>query len=135
MIIKRPTVVINANPSSNGFLSVATFLPITRWRDVISSFRMSNRVEAQLKKSPGIVAYSLAVDPLPRHFWTYSIWEDRASMSAFNAAEPHATAVRRFADWAGAGAAFVEWDSAPGLDWSEAFERLKQPSFYYSGRP
>ena len=68
MIIKRPPVVIDRDPKSETFVSIATFVPIARWRDVISSFKLSNQVEGQLRKSPGIVAYSLAVNPWRRHF-------------------------------------------------------------------
>ena len=110
-----------------------TFVPIARWRDVLSSFKLSNQVEAQLKASPGIIAYSLAVNPLRRHFWTYSVWSNRTAVAAFTRIEPHATAIERFKDWAGEGSAFVEWESAaPKLDWNEAFERLKQPTSHYS---
>jgi hypothetical protein len=45
---------------------------------------------------------------------------------------PHATAVEKFKDWAGDGAAFVRWQApSPILDWDEAFRRLEEPSFYY----
>ena len=82
---------------------------------------------------PGIVAYSLAVDLPRRHFWTYTVWSDPTAVPAFIKAEPHATAVKRFHDWAGEGAEFVEWEIAdPMLDWNQAFERLKTPSFYYA---
>jgi hypothetical protein len=93
---------------------------------------VSTQVEKQLKKSPGIVAYSLAVDFLRRHFWTYTVWSDQAAVPAFTKSAPHSVAVERFRDWAGEGAAFVEWESVePKLNWEEAFERLKTPSFHY----
>ena len=133
MIVKRPAVVVDRNPQSETFLSIVTFVPIARWRDVLSSFKLSNQVEVQLRRSSGIVAYSLAVNPLRRHFWTYSVWSDRTAVPAFTRTEPHATAIERFKDWAGEGSAFVEWESIEAkLDWNEAFERLKQPTFYYN---
>src|SRR5688572_8325037 len=107
MLLKRPAVVIDRAPKSETFVSIVTFVPIARWRNVMGSFKLSNRVEGQIKKSPGIVAYSLATNPLRRHFWTYSIWSDMASARAFTRAEPHATAIERFKDWAGEGSAFV----------------------------
>jgi hypothetical protein len=46
--------------------------------------------------------------------------------------EPHAIAIERFKDWAGEGAAFVEWESTEAkLDWNEAFKRLEQPTYHY----
>jgi hypothetical protein len=93
---------------------------------------LSNQVEKQLKKSPGIVAYSLAVDLPRRHFWTYSVWSDPDAVPAFTKALPHATAVEKFKDWAGEGAAFVRWQTRSlNLDWAEAFRRLEEPSFFY----
>lgn len=132
MIIKRPPIVIDKNAQSTSFIAIVTFVPIACWRHVQSSFKLSNQVEAQLRRSPGIVSYSLAVNPLQRHFWTYSLWIDRSSAQAFTREEPHATAVENFKDWAGHGSAFVEWESADArLDWKDAFERLKEPTFFY----
>ncbi len=69
---------------------------------------------------------------LRKRFWTLSVWDDRGSVRAFVGAGPHEVAVQRFADWAGEGAAFVEWTSRDGrLDWKEALERLESPSFAY----
>jgi hypothetical protein len=37
-----------------------------------------------------------------------------------------------FEQWAGKGAAFVEWNNTDGrVDWAEADRRLKNPTFYY----
>ncbi len=129
MILKRPAIVIDSDPPSGPFVAGATFLPIGRWRDVIAASRLSSRVERQLKSSPGIVSYSLAVNLVHRHFWTYSLWVDRDAMVTFTRAEPHSVAVRRHEDWAGDGALFVEWEAADAkLNWSEAFARLRPPS-------
>jgi quinol monooxygenase YgiN len=96
----------------------------------MASFRMSRQVEGQLKHTPGVIAYSLAVDPRRRHFWTYSLWASRDAMLAFSHAEPHAIASGRYDEWADEGSAFVEWHTdSKDLDWNEAFERLKQPTF------
>jgi hypothetical protein len=46
--------------------------------------------------------------------------------------EPHATAVRKFIEWAGEGSAFVEWTSPNNtIDWSEALKKLEKPTYYY----
>ena len=127
MILKRPTTVVNRAAPEGRFVGAATYLPIRRWRDVLSAFRLSNRVESQLKQSEGIVSYSLAVDPLRRHFWTCSLWTEEAAMKAFVADEPHATAVRNFAEWADNGATFAEWETRSGdLVWADAFSHLQE---------
>ena len=114
------------------FTSIATYLPVRRWRHVISFFRMASRVEKQLQKTVGVVRYGLKTDFPRKRFWTYSVWNNRQAVGRFVAAEPHAAAVRKFAQWAGDGASFVEWTSNDGkVDWAEANRRLRAPTFYY----
>ena len=67
-----------------------------------------------------------------KRFWTYSVWKSSDAVAYFVAVEPHATTVKKFAEWAGEGAAFVEWKTADGkVDWQEAGRQLKQPTYYY----
>jgi hypothetical protein len=127
MIIKRPAVSVKRAPEGESLVSVATYVPIKRWVNVLRAFRLSNRVEKQLRQSNGIVTYSLAVNPLRRQFWTYSVWQEPAAAKAFVADQPHATAIKRYQEWAAEGAAFTEWESTSSrLDWNEAFRRLRE---------
>jgi hypothetical protein len=122
------------NPGSDGAerIYIATFLPLKKWSYLIPFLRMSLRVEGQMKRSPGIIRYSLRTNLLKKHFWTLSVWTDRISMEEFVSGEPHATAVKHFERWAGGGAAFAEWKMAGGSkDWTIALEKLKNPTFYY----
>jgi heme-degrading monooxygenase HmoA len=116
------------------FLCIATILPLRRWRDIISFLRMSSRVEKQLKETEGLVRYGLRANLLRKEFWTFSVWADKPSVNAFVHSGAHTAAVERFPDWAGEGAAFVEWNSSDGvINWKDAAERVKNPSFYYRG--
>jgi hypothetical protein len=125
-------VVEVASADADEFTSVATYLPVRKWRHVIPFFRMSGRVEDQLRGTEGVVRYGLKTDFLHKRFWTYSVWKSRQAVGPFVAADPHATAVKKFAVWAGEGAAFVEWSNTDGkVDWEEAARRLKSPTFYY----
>ena len=125
--------VVEVSPADAGeFTSVATYLPVGRWRHVIAFFRMSGRVEQQLRRTDGVVRYVLKTDFRHKRFWTYSVWKNRKAIGPFVTSEPHATAVKRFAEWAGEGASFVQWDSIDGkVDWEEANRQLKNPTFYY----
>ncbi len=79
-----------------------------------------------------MISYGLRAELLRRHFWTLSVWKDRASANAFVSSEPHAAAVRKFQKWAGSGTGFVHWNSSDGtIDWDEALRRLENPTFYY----
>ncbi len=93
---------------------------------------MSGPVEQELRKTEGVVRYGLRTDLPRKRFWTYAVWKDRKPIGPFVSREPHATAVKLFAEWAGEGAAFVEWGNSDGkVDWEEADRRLKNPTFYY----
>lgn len=123
---------IQSDSAGEKFFCIATFLPVRRWRHVVPFIRLSMRIEAQLKQSPGLARYGLKTNLPRKHFWTLSAWNDRMAMRDFVEAEPHQTAVRRFEQWAGPGAAFVEWEGPrPDFLWAEALERLKNPTFYY----
>jgi len=116
------------------FFCAATFLPVRRWRHVPGFLMLSRRVTRQVREAPGMVMWAVRANFPKKHFWTLSVWKDRASANAFVKGEPHATAVRRFPGLAGQGAAFAEWRStSPKVSWEEALERLKSPTFYYRG--
>lgn len=118
-----------AGPS---YLHVVTDLPVQRWRDVPAFMRMALRVRKQMVTTPGVVTFQLKAKLLNKRFYTYSIWTERRDMGAFVRTEPHASAVRKTEAWAGAGAAFAEWESpAAVIDWKAGFVRLLQPTFRY----
>ncbi len=110
----------------------ATFLPIKKWRYVIGFLRMSRAVEQQLRATDGLIRYGLKAEFARKHFYTLSVWRNKESMLDFVHQEPHKTAITKFALWAAKGAAFVEYTSKTGeIDWEEAQNRLREPSFYY----
>lgn len=128
-------VKVNPPDGSQELLCIATFLPLKKWKYLLPFLRMSLRVEKQIKRSPALVRYSLRTDLPHKHFWTLSVWNERGGMNTFVSAEPHATAVRRFEQWAGPGAAFVEWKAAgEAPNWAIALEKLKTPTFYYQAQ-
>jgi quinol monooxygenase YgiN len=129
----QKTVEVNPSASSAVFVSVATALPVRGWLDVIRFFRMNSKVEAQLRKSEGLVRYALRTDFPHKRFWTLSVWTDRDAVRRFVTAEPHLTALRSFAKWAAPGAAFVEWEDSDGrADWGVAMKRLEASTRRYA---
>jgi hypothetical protein len=127
-LVRRVVEVSSADASE--FTLVATYLPVGKWRHIIPFLRMSGRVEQQLRRTEGVVRYGLKTDFLHKRFWTFSVWKDPKAIGPFVAQEPHAIAVKRFAEWAGEGAAFVEWGNTDGiLDWEEMERKLKNPTF------
>ena len=94
--------------------------------------RLSSRVLKQIKESEGAVNYAVKGNLLKKRFWTLSIWRDNDSLRHFIMEEPHATAVRKFTEWAGEGSAFVEQNSHnDSIDWPEALKKLENPTYYY----
>ncbi len=114
------------------FICVATFLPIKSWKHIIPFMMLSSKVLKQIKNSKGIVNHDVKANFAKKFFWTLSIWNDKESVRLFVPAEPHATAIKKFTQWAGDGSAFVEWTSnSKEINWPEAFARLQNPTFYY----
>ena len=114
------------------FLCIATYLPIRNWRHVFPFLNLSRKVQNQLTNTVGVIRYSVKADFFHKKFWTFTVWSDRSYIEPFVKKNPHAEAISRFKDWAGAGAAFVEWTSKDGsIDWNMAYEKLQNPTFYY----
>ncbi|HYW00480.1 MAG TPA: hypothetical protein VE862_03365 [Candidatus Acidoferrum sp.] len=125
-------VEVEGGGEGSEFHCVATFLPVRSWGYVIPFMKMSGRVEEQLKQTLGLSRYSVRADFLHKRFWTLTVWKDKKFVESFVQVEPHAEAVRKFKDWAGKGAAFVEWNSTnSAIDWDTAMQKLKAPTFYY----
>lgn len=83
--------------ASPQYVCVASVLPVRRWRHVMAFVRLSMKVREQMQASPGLVSGNIRADFLRKRFYTYTVWRDKASMLAFMRTEPHATAMRRFA--------------------------------------
>jgi hypothetical protein len=134
-LVQRVVEVSSPADSTNQgqpFVVVATYLPLRRYRDVISFVRLSGMVEAQLRASRGAIRYALKTDLPRKRFWTLSVWSSDESMSSFSRSEPHRTAMKKFYDWGTEKAAIVEWTSNDGkIDWGEAEEKLQRPMFQF----
>ncbi len=113
-------------------LVVATYLPLRRYRNVISFIRLSGKIEAQLRTSKGAIRYALRTDIPHKRFWTISVWSSDEAMSLFSRSEPHRTAMKKFYEWGTEGAGIAEWSSDGGtIDWAEAETKLKEPAFRF----
>lgn len=119
-------VNVSADPAHQGeVLCVGTYLPLRRFRDIPAFLGMSGRVERLLHRSPGLLRYGVRAALFQRRFWTYSVWTDDAAVRAFVPAEPHATAMKRLAEWGARGSGFVRWRSTDhAVTWEEVFRRL-----------
>ncbi|HUK50131.1 MAG TPA: hypothetical protein VLV18_03770 [Terriglobales bacterium] len=85
-----------------------------------------------MRKTDGLVRYGLKTNFLRKKSWTYSVWTSEEAIEPFARTEPHATAIKKFAQWAAEGAVFSQWKNNDGkVDWKEANRRLQNPTFCY----
>ena len=130
------TIEVTPSPESTDqsqtFVFVATYLPLRSFWNIIPFFRLSNRVDAQLRASRGVVRYALRTDIRRKRFWTLSVWTNSDDMALFSRSEPHRTAMKKFYEWGTDEAGIAEWTSTEGkIDWREAEKRLETPLFRY----
>jgi len=78
----------------------------------------------QAQKSPGNLG-SDALAEAQDTWWTVTSWQDRATMEAFVAAEPHHSVMNRLSDWCDE-AAFVDWEQPEAAlpDWQASYRHL-----------
>ncbi len=74
-----------------------TELVLRRLRDVPVFMATSLAVLRQVSRSPGARSALLRAEPLSRTFATVSWWDDEAAVRAFARADPHRSAMRRWA--------------------------------------
>ena len=104
----------------------ASSLPASGLRSLPRFLLYTLRITGQLKRSQGLIAYSLRADLMRRRFWTMAVWSDEASLRAFVRAEPHSAAMRSLAP-AVQTPRFVQWQvggDASLPQWREAETRL-----------
>ncbi|MSP79037.1 MAG: DUF3291 domain-containing protein [Dehalococcoidia bacterium] len=125
-------VVIHAAAPGTEVLWRVTYLPVQKYRYIPAFLGASDAVSKQVECSEGAVRYGLKANPITKKFWAASVWKDHTAMRAYVRAEPHLSTMKRFEEWAGEGAAFVEWKAPDGpIDWRDVERRMKTPTFYY----
>src|SRR5258708_35887130 len=77
------------------YLAMASRLPLRRRRSIPGFLRDTVAIRRQLARLDGMVGYALDADPARKTFWTFSVWEDQASLDAFASSDPHRAIVRR----------------------------------------
>ena len=52
-------------------------------------------IVGQVQAAPGMVQHGFRIRPLRLQFWTYGVFEDRASLGRFSGSDPHGPLMRR----------------------------------------
>jgi heme-degrading monooxygenase HmoA len=77
------------------YVAMASRLPLKRHRAIPGFLRDALAIRRQLARARGMVGYALDADLAHKTFWTFSVWEDQASLDAFAASDPHRAITRR----------------------------------------
>ena len=121
-----PWKTLTAPDSNKEYLALLSFLPLKHYRTIPKFLWLTLKTQRQLRKSRGLIGYSLHAEPLRRQFWTLSVWEDYESLMDFVGEAPHSKIMQALAPRMGK-TRFVHWkvkarDIPPG--WEEAKTRM-----------
>jgi hypothetical protein len=104
-----------------------TYLPLTRYKILIIFVMFVVRIMNQLKKSPGLVGYTLRAGIFNKKFYTLSIWQSEKDLRNFVEKSPHSKARTSLKGNMGK-TAFHQWEIKGNLlplSWDQALTRAK----------
>jgi hypothetical protein len=90
-----PWIVRHPIDPTKRYLAMASRLPLKSYGFVPGFLRDAMRIRRQLADTPGLLGYGLDAQLARKCFWTFSVWEDQASLDAFAGTEPHLGITRR----------------------------------------
>jgi len=77
------------------YVAMASRLPLKLHRSIPGFLRDTLEIRRQLAETPGLVGYALNAQLARKTFWTFSVWNDRASLDAFAVSDPHRRIIQR----------------------------------------
>ncbi len=77
------------------YVAMASRLPLRSYRFIPGFLRDTLRIRRQLADTPGLVGYALNAGLARKTFWTFSVWDDQASLDRFAASDPHRRIIGR----------------------------------------
>lgn len=105
------------------YLAMASRLPLRRRRSTPGFLRDAMAIRRQLARAHGMVGYALDAELSRKTFWTFSVWEDQASLDAFAASDPHRAITRRLRPLMGQ--TRFEFFQIPGSDLPMTWDQMK----------
>jgi hypothetical protein len=107
------------------YLAMASRLPLKRHRSIPGFLRDAMAIRRQLARAGGLVGYALDADLAGKTFWTFSVWQDQASLDAFASSDPHRRITRRLRPLMGQ--TRFEFFQIAGSDLPRTWEQMKAP--------
>jgi len=121
----KPWVTFRQPAPEREYLVLLTALPLQRFRDLGVFLLYTWRIQGQLRRTPGVLGYSLLAYILQRQFWTLSVWEDETALQQFVGTHPHGYVMQALREKMGQ-TRFVRWriqGSEFPPRWQEALAR------------
>jgi heme-degrading monooxygenase HmoA len=109
------------------YVILLSYLPLRRGWQIPQFLLHTARIMGQLRRSNGLLGYSLRAEVGVKRFWTLSAWQDEVALQAFVRTQPHSQTMRAMASRIGA-TRFIQWTvkgSELPASWEEALERWR----------
>ena len=128
-MLKRPWQRIQSPRGDEEYLAVVTYFLLKGFRGLPRFNLYTGRVQQQLKRTEGLVGYTIGAKPWRKQFWTLSVWENEQTLRRFVYSGFHKGVMIVLKDdmadfstrsWS------IEGDNVPP-DWVTALERLDSP--------
>jgi heme-degrading monooxygenase HmoA len=71
------------------YVALLSELYLDSVRTMPAFFSYSGKIQAQLKRSPGLIGFSLNAHVFRKKFWTLSVWESDEAIALFVHEKPH----------------------------------------------
>jgi quinol monooxygenase YgiN len=107
------------------YVAMASRLPVRRRRSIPGFLRDALAISRQLARADGMVGYALDAELARKTFWTFSVWEDQATLDAFVSSDPHRAIIRRLRPLMGP--TRFEFFQIPGSDLPLTWDQMKAP--------
>lgn len=88
-LVTLPWATLRPPERGREYVVLVSVLRLTSFRTVPAFFSYSNRIQGQLKRSPGLIGFSLNAHLLRKMFWTLSVWESPEAIADFVNESPH----------------------------------------------
>ena len=107
------------------YLAMASRLPLRRRRSIPGFLRDAAAIRRQLARTDGLIGFALDAELARKTFWTFSVWEDQASLDAFAASDPHRAIIGGLRPLMGP--TRFEFFQVPGSDLPLTWDQMKAP--------
>lgn len=110
------------------YVAMLSELYLDSFRTMPAFFSYSGKIQAQLKRSPGLIGFSLNTHVFRKKFWTLSVWESAEAIALFVHEKPHKDIMEAL-QGTFRNARFIQWRIS-GFQcppsWAHAFRRREE---------